>query len=281
MSDDEDIRARFERALSRLPDPEGPPVEDISRRSRGHALRRRLGTAIVAGGLAMAVGVPLVVISGIGRGGRLSGSVTTPTTSAAALPNVGSVVCDQSGTTVLTPAIRPQPDGVHFRIDNGTGQHLAFQVADQGARNAPPGAHALEDGAWIIQPGTIQVRCLDNHRDAGSPQGWVQMSIRDPEGLWVPDRVECTSASVGSIDYVRGAKGEQGDPVDIARRSMSGFLQQGDQVRLAGYPKAASPVVAIVRDGSVVATVELLSDGQGGWLVSPRTQCTGHPPPSP
>jgi len=205
----------------------------------------------------------------------VSGSVNTvtPGTSTAALPDVGSVVCDGSGTTVLTPEFRPQPDGVHFLVDNRTGQHLGFEVADQGGRNALPGAHELEDGAWVIPPGTIQVRCFDIRRDLGGPEGWAQMTILDPEGLWVPDRVECASAVSGIPDYVSGAKGEKGDPEDVARKFLAQFVQEGDQVRLAGYREAASPVVSFTRDGAVFATVKLDSDGQGGWLVAENTRC--------
>lgn len=281
MKDDDELRARLKRALSRLPDREGPPIEDISARSRGHAVRRRLGTGIVAACLVLAVGAPLFVISRVGKG-RIGATATSPGAGslAAALPDVASVVCDPSGTTVLTPDVRPQPDGVHFRVDNRTGEHLGFEVDGSGGRNAPPGAHELEDGAWVLAPGAIQVRCFDaRQHHPWISSGWASMTIRDPQGLWVPDQVTCEYSSMQISDFVSGAKGEQGDPVDVARRAMSGFLEEGDQVLLAGYPEAVSPEVAVVRDGAVVATLKLLSDGQDGWLVSERAECTGPPPP--
>jgi len=51
-------------------------------------------------------------------------------------------------------------------------------------------------------------------------------------------------------------------------------MQAGDIVELAGYPEAETLLYRLVRAGDVLAIVELLDDGSGGWLPSNVTGCS-------
>jgi hypothetical protein len=290
---DDDIRERFSRVLSGIPDRDVPPVEAISKRARRHRVRRGAAAALVAGGLAVALVTPLIVIGRLGSGSHAvshptpsppkpAASVTTPSTpspeSSSDLPDVGRLRCDENGTAVVTPMFRPQPDGVHFEVDNRTGRNLSFDVADQGGRNAPPGVHEVEEGmGWSIPPGAIRVRCLDPLQGIDTP--YVDMTVEDPDGLWAPDTPDCAyGGSVGISDYASGSKGDP-DPVEVARKALGSYFQEGDEFRFGGYPEAPSPVVVVLRNGVVFASVELQGDLQGGWLASTTSRCGPPPPP--
>ena len=80
--------------------------------------------------------------------------------------------------------------------------------------------------------------------------------------------------AVGSIDYVAGATGEHGDPVEIARARLRDRLKEGDVVRAAGYPEEPERHVIVVRDGSTVADLKYIRDEAGtGWLVDTESTC--------
>jgi hypothetical protein len=68
-------------------------------------------------------------------------------------------------------------------------------------------------------------------------------------------------------------KSEKGDPARIVRRYAAEHDLAGD-VQRAGYPQSEPPVFRLVSDGDVAATVELLADGEGGWLVSTVNRCS-------
>jgi hypothetical protein len=190
-------------------------------------------------------------------------------------------VCDADGTHVLTPEVRPRRDGVHFEVDNRLGVNASFseRAAGGGSGNgAPPGISRPEgdgtNGGWSIPPGDAEVRCLRTSADGGSP-GWQPITVVDPAGLYTPDIPSCTDgrSTGGYFDYLTNASGIMGDPVDIARAHFKG-VRSTDLAHGSGYPGQASPHVSIVRDGRVIATAEMISTLDGGWLVSSTTFCS-------
>src|SRR5205823_4337598 len=56
------------------------------------------------------------------------------------LPDVAEVVCDGRTIEVLTPQVRPQPDGVHVQVDNTTDGDLTVSVKYQNGAGAGGGA---------------------------------------------------------------------------------------------------------------------------------------------
>lgn len=196
----------------------------------------------------------------------------TPTPSAVTAPDVAQVSCDGTTTQVLTPEVAAQPDGVHISVTNTSSSDLALQFQEVGGDNAPVGTNEV---VWPLPPGPVQLRCMDPNADAGTPGGYVQLAVVDPQGFFVPFDLECANgAAVGGFsDYVQGAKGEQGDPVDITKRNATGLLPT-DSVEAAGYPRAPERMVRVVRDGNVVANFHYVDDGHGGWLQLSYNACT-------
>ncbi len=193
------------------------------------------------------------------------------------LPEVATIVCDASGTTVETPSVRPQPDGLHLVIDNRTDVDPGFSVEfDHGGLgdNAPPGTseHVLD-----VPPGTVRIGCYPNDRAIGDPD-LRELEVVDVEGIYRSTALDCTASSVGVSDYAPGAEGERGDPVDLARailESATGGLGAQDVVERAGYPDWDEPVVRLVRAGEVMATVEFRTADGGGWLQDTVSMCGG------
>jgi hypothetical protein len=231
--------------------------------------------------VAGAVVVPLALLSRVGRGAGATpaAAATAPSSALDALPDVADVVCDGDGTHVLTPQIRPQPDGVHFRIDNRTGVHLGFEFrfgeSGAGGDNAPVGTSEITRSD--VPPGDVLVTCWDFRGQPALPKDpdeFVTLAVVDEDGIWTSPNLDCGDAGwvTGTGDYGEGAKGVVGDPVDLAKDHFQG-LRATDLVRSVGYPQEEQPVVGVVRDGTTIATAEYLSDGEGGWLLSTVSRC--------
>jgi hypothetical protein len=205
---------------------------------------------------------------------------TAPAAEAAALPDVAQIDCEVNGAHVMTERVRPQPDGVHLEVKNDTGTDLAFSVEDsehggQG-ESAPTGS---VNYVWSLPPGKVFVTCTSYEADP-SEVPKAALEVVDEEGLWVSTNLwdSCMEAVTSTGDYAVGAKGDRGDPVEIARKLFAKQgLEPGDVVEPAGYPEGDERVVRVTRSGDVVATMSLLSDGAGGWLPEDTTRCTAPP----
>lgn len=193
-----------------------------------------------------------------------------PTGPQAAVADVAVVTCTSAAPTIAAPVVRPQPDGVHFRVVGGLGRFLSV-TNDDGA-----------DGRMVdtndqlivlpIAPSDVFVGC--DFEDAGQPS--APLSIVDPLHVYRPIGVMATQGSCGdmSIDYAPDARGERGDPVAIVRRLLRG-LAPLDVVETAGYRSPDARMVRVVRAGTVVATISAVGDGAGGWLIASATLCGG------
>ncbi len=195
----------------------------------------------------------------------------SPTPVAVPSADVAQVTCDGTSTQVLTPDVAAQSDGVHISVTNTSSSDLSLQFKDVGGDNAPVGTNEV---VWPIAPGPLQLRCMDPNADAGTPGGYVQLGVYDPQGFYVPFDLQCATGQAvgGNADYVTGAKGEQGDPVDITKKNATGLLPS-DTVEAAGYPQAPERIVRVVRDGNVVANFHYVDDGRGGWLRNSYNAC--------
>jgi len=190
--------------------------------------------------------------------------------SAAAAPDVAEVACDGKTTQVLTPEVAAQSDGVHIHVTNTSPQDLSLEFRDFGGDNAPVGNSEV---VWPFPPGTVELRCMDPYLDNGVPAGYVTLGVVDQNGIYHPLALECVGGAVGGFpSYAEGARGWEGDPVDIVREHGIGLLPS-DDVSYAGYPKQQQPQVRVVREGAVVGVFEFFDDGHGGWLMSSYQAC--------
>ena len=111
--------------------------------------------------------------------GRSPEVPVAPATTQSVLPDAVQIVCDANGTTVLTPVVRPQRDGVHLHIQNTTGEDLGFIVGADGD-NAPAGSSEL---IWPLPPGTAKVGCVAPSAPGDTPPDG-EVTIQDPDGIW-------------------------------------------------------------------------------------------------
>lgn len=191
------------------------------------------------------------------------------------LPEVARLVCEEDGTRLLTERVRPLQDGDYFELDNRTGRDLGFDYPG-GGENADAGNTEL---VLALPPGSANVRCAGEHLDPPYRSDFVAVEVVDEEGLWVAPELDCERAVTGTDGLAPGAEGEEGNPVDLARRHFADRLMEGDVVEAAGYPEAEERIVRVVRDGGTVATVTYVNsefatgEPGGGWFVGETTTC--------
>lgn len=230
--------------------------------SRGRRLRiRRYVAAVISGALLL-----LLLTASLGLLLPLVRDSSQPAQEQP--PNSALVMCEGDQTRVMTPEVRPQPDGVHITVDNASDQDLAFIVSGVGAENAPTGTG---DTVWALAPGPVDVACHDPDRDAGDAE-FARLTIVDPEHLWTPSTLGCASpggvgmegARVGDVDV---------DPLQIAREHLVGIAPT-DRLDAAGYPAASTRQVVVVRDDQVIASVSFEASS-GSWYLTSLESCPG------
>jgi hypothetical protein len=183
--------------------------------------------------------------------------------------------CDPNGT--ISPSafvVAAQPDGVHIAISNAGDIPVSFSIDGLGGDGVEPGGR--KETVWQIPPGEATVSCNDVSDGGSGVASSASLDVVDPNGLYLPAELECASGEAygSGGDYIEGATGLAGDPVQVARDHVSG-LEFDDLIQQAGYPESQLPVIRIVRDGAVVGKVTLRGDGSGGWLDDTVEGCSG------
>ena len=153
------------------------------------------------------------------------------------------------------------------------------------ARSHPraPAIYRRALGGAILAAGFVLAGCAGGGTTAGSPSATVPPPVApSPTVAPAPTAVPWASASASSSttacvsvnrDYWPDARGEAGDPVDLARTGVEG-LRPGDVVE-RGDPVEGGTAVRIVRAGQIVGDVTYVSDGHGRWLLSGGMLCDG------
>jgi len=201
-------------------------------------------------------------------GGPLVAGSSPDANSSDPIDDVLDVVCLPSGTSIATPRVAAQANGVHVHIVNASGtRRIGFEVHGFGGGSVP---RVKGTRVWDVPPGVVGVRCLPFDQD-DSP--WVVVEVRDPSGFFVPDRITCAGVVAGgSFDGVAGARGEDGEPVDLTRHRYAA-ISAGDVVERAGYRRPDERKIRVVRDGVVEIVDTYESDGAGGWRLRGSSVC--------
>jgi hypothetical protein len=112
----------------------------------------------------------------------------------------------------------------------------------------------------------------------GQLQGAGNAESREPpttttEETTYMSEVECPSGEWqgGQLDYAAGAKGEKGNPVELARRDFSKKIREADKVEVA-QRSGGMATVHVIREGLVVAHIEYRRAG-GSWLQDSYEAC--------
>jgi len=215
-------------------------------------------------------------LSACGAGRTTAPAGSTESSESGALPDFARVVCQATGPPrVETPAVKPQPDGVHIRFVNETGKDLSFSIEDPSGGGM--GADAPEGTSTQVvnlHPGTVSIACFDAFTEDAGKVAQTALEIVDEDGVWIPARLTCTQRFSGFTDYAAGARGKA-DPLEAAREGLDSYIRASDTIELAGYPDAKETLLyRLVRAGDVLAIVELEDDGVGGWLAGNVTGCS-------
>jgi hypothetical protein len=203
----------------------------------------------------------------------MAGCADAPTETTPDTPTVAEVICESDGsTTVLTPEVVVQPDGIHVHLVS----HLDEPAEIIGlGRDVEPG-----ETEWVSHapPGTVDTACNPfSQHDSGEAPPTTPVEILDPDGLYLDGELEC-----GLLDTVWSMTGDFAEapregavaPLDEARAAISG-LDDSDEVRYDGYPSSGDRQVVVVRDGKVVASFDFVTFDGEGWIAAGASGCAG------
>jgi hypothetical protein len=187
-----------------------------------------------------------------------------------AAPTVARIVCEADGsTTILTPRVLVQRDGVHVRVLS----HLDEPASINGwGSDVDPG-----NSTWTFggAPSVVRTACwrFSDHDTLVEP-ATQPIEVLDPEGFFVVGDLECDGQSIGLVsDYFQEPDRAGPVPLDIARRKIRG-LEAADEVRYTGYPQEADPAVIVIRAGQVIGSFSFARfDGQ--WDIPGGSYCDG------
>jgi len=188
-------------------------------------------------------------------------------------PSVAEVVCEADGsTTVLTPEVLAQPDGVHVHVlskldEPASVGSVGFDV-DPGERY------------WVSHaaPGGVDAACYAySDHDSGEEPPAAPVEILDPAGLYLDGELECgffgemwsQTADFGEAPVEAGVV-----PLDKARANIGG-LEADDDVRYSGYPSSEDRRVVVVRHGDVVASFAFVTFDGAEWVAEGASGCDG------
>lgn len=192
--------------------------------------------------------------------------------SMAKLPDVLEVQCSPDGIVVPVASIRPQADGLHLEVTNGSSREVELSVTseltgwDSGPVPIEPGTSELRQP---LPPGVLTVGCtLDDVEERRRAE------LVDEDRLYEEPALSCTEQQrqAEPLDELKIDPPEDSytGAVEVA---LDGIIEEADQVMpLDGYPEeqfgdpTADPVVRVVREGSTVAFVALVpADAEGPW----------------
>ncbi len=214
--------------------------------------------------------LPAFVIAALLASGCGPGAANTPPGESHALPDVARIVCTADGTRLLTPAVRPQPDGVHVMLSQ-TGGAPATLETDRGGGDKP----CSKPLVLTLPPGRANMGCMtmaDWNQDPPRHRAWVTLRVVDQGGQWVDDQPAGGTCSQSSIDYAPTATGYRESQLGHDAR---GALQASpaDEVERAGYPRQQPIEYRLVRAGRVIALARYASNGHGRWLLEGVQKC--------
>jgi hypothetical protein len=119
-------------------------------------------------------------------------------------------------------------------------------------------------------PGELEVACYP--KDQNEEPQYMSATVVDPEGLYTREELDCFGGAVsGGAGYAEIPEGKP-DATAVAREQLEFGLEEGDELRRAGYPDSRAPVFVVVRDDRVVASTTL-ARGQSGWFADGYEAC--------
>lgn len=203
----------------------------------------------------------------------LAGCAETAVGPGAERAMVAEVVCEADGsTTVLTPSVVVQPDGIHVHLVSRLDEPA--EIVGLG-RDVEPG-----ETQWVSHapPGTVEIACNPfSEHGSGIEPTTTPIAILDPDGLYLEGELECGFLRSGwsqTSDFAEAPLEAGVVPLSEARASING-LESRDEIRYAGYPSSRDRNVVVVRDGDVIASFEFVTFDGEDWVAAGASGCDG------
>jgi hypothetical protein len=187
-----------------------------------------------------------------------------------AVLNVAEIVCEADGsTTVRTPQVLVQPDGVHVRgvsrLDetasvNGLGRDIGPGVTEWVTTSTPPARWR-----WRVTPSASVDQAMRRWRFRW--RSWIRRgstSLASSSALG--------PSALGSASS-RRHRWRAAAYRSMARAKIRG-LEDHDQVFHVGYPEQPDAAVAVRRDRQIVASFSFVTFDGEEWLVAGSSICT-------
>jgi hypothetical protein len=199
-------------------------------------------------------------------------------------PDLLEVTCTEKSMKLGSTEVQPQTDGVHIRIDNREGPGAFWEATLLGREDGrfDTFGNGLEPGVNTIvhtfPPGPIFVNCFTGSLNASeiTRDDLVRIDVRDPNGLWVSDRLACDrSVNAKGFQADAGATSpHEPDPEQAIRLHVPG-VQATDKVIPAEYGVRQHYAWMIVRRGSEsLARFQVVAHGNR-WGVHFGDTCAG------
>lgn len=166
------------------------------------------------------------------------------------------VRCDGWKTTVLTPVVAAQEDGVHVVVEP-VGPPAQIQFRELGARGGFGGSIEADGTShpWPIAPGPTEVQCGP---DPSGFQAAETFEVVDPAGHYGGAELDCEFDAQAEVVGYDGGAAEWIDEEAAIRGILRG-VRETDRVVPSQYGRDRLARWSIVRDDSVVGLVTFTS----------------------
>lgn len=191
------------------------------------------------------------------------------------IPSLAVVVCEEGGTRVMTPRVRPRRDGIHIRFVNPSGaKQFHMRAAEHpddnhgGFLRGPTHLDVSSHG-----PGPMLVACLDRGERPdyyGRDDRYDELEVVDVNDLWIPFEVDCDDSA-----RLRNRRVPDATSIEnVADWLRERYGLQGTTRERPGYPLTqwkGDPWV--LRDeGRTLASFNPTRDDRG-WMISTGEVC--------
>ena len=186
-------------------------------------------------------------------------------------PDVSDVLrirCDEEGTTVLTPIVAAQPDGVRVVVlPEGGQQPVEFRSPGSGGQFGGRIAADGDSHPWPVAPGQAQVAC---GKGAVTFEGAQPFEVVDAAGHWALPELACGEADRHEVVAYDGGAVSWTDEEAAIGGILDG-VRADDRVREPLYGLDRLGRWVVLRNGEVVALVYYTTatdgtDPRGGGL---------------
>jgi len=187
---------------------------------------------------------------------------------------VAHIECAKAGVSIKTPVVEVQPDGLHLLIDRSIGRPAVTVSSGGRSVTIVPSRDAEYPLADVVSfpPGDATIACGPNEEAMGSPE---PIQLVDSIGTYHDAGLACDFADARETPRLGTFDTATRSVVDGIRGLTPGVLPS-DEISYAEYRQGewGGTRYRIIRDGSVVATVDVASSDKT-TVVGPLYACPG------